>query len=65
MIESDVKTKEGKEHITAYTVDEFEPHALLFKDLQRNHKFKKYATEFMTLASMKDEFKALNTELLG
>lgn len=49
MIESDVKTKEGKEHITAYTVEEFEPHALAFKDLQRNHKFKKYATEFMTL----------------
>lgn len=49
MIKSRVKTKEGDENITAYSVDEFTPQLLIFKDLQRNHKYKKYATEFMTL----------------
>ena len=49
MIESEVKTKDGEEKIIAYTVDEFKPKMLTFKDLQRNHKVKKYATDYMTL----------------
>ena len=49
MINSKVKTKNGDENITAFRYDEFKPKMLVFKDLQRNHKFKKYATEFMTL----------------
>lgn len=49
MIESKVKTKEGNENIVAYTVEEFTPKMAIFKDLQRNHKVKKYSTEYMTL----------------
>ena len=49
MIRSKVKTKEGDEDITALSVNEFEPSMLVFKSLQRNHKFKDYATEYMTL----------------
>ena len=49
MIKSKVKTKTGEEEITAETIYEFKPQLLIFKALQRNHKFKDYATEFMTL----------------
>ena len=49
MIESEVKTKEGREHITAYSVAEYNPSMCIFKPLQRNHKIKYYATDYMTL----------------
>lgn len=49
MIKSKVKTKDGEEVIQAFTVEEFRPGMLIFKDLQRNHKYKKYATDYMTL----------------
>lgn len=49
MIDSEVKTKEGREQITAYTVQEFTPSMCIFKPLQRNHKYKYYATDYMTL----------------
>lgn len=49
MITSKVKTKDGEEEIKAFTVDEFKPGMLIFKELQRNHTFKEYATDFMTL----------------
>ena len=49
MIKSKVKTRDGDEEIIAYTVEEFKPQLLTFKSLQRNHKFKDYATDYMTL----------------
>ncbi len=49
MIESYVKTKEGSEKITAYDVNEVSLPLLTFKDLQRNHKIVKYATDFAVL----------------
>ena len=49
MIKSYVKTKEGKEPITAYTVDEVSLPLLTFKPLQRNHKVVDYATDYATL----------------
>ena len=49
MIHSKVKTKSGFEEIKAYSVDEFEPPLLLFKDLQRNHKIVRYATDYICL----------------
>lgn len=49
MIESHVKTKQGKESIKAYSVDEVQLPMLTFKPLQRNHKIIKYATDYMTL----------------
>lgn len=49
MIVSKVKTKKGFEEIKAYTVEEFEPPLLIFKDLQRNHKIIKYATDYICL----------------
>lgn len=49
MITSKVKTKDGYEPIVAYDVDEFQPPMLIFKELQRNHKLKKYATEYICL----------------
>ena len=49
MIESHVKTKEGKEPIKAYSVDEVVLPMLTFKSIQRNHKIIKYASNFCTL----------------
>lgn len=49
MISAKVKTKTGYEDIEAYSVEEFEPPVLIFKDLQRNHKIVKYATDFICL----------------
>lgn len=49
MIESHVKTKEGREPITAYEYNEAPLPMLTFKDLQRNHKMVKYATDFAVL----------------
>lgn len=49
MINSYVKTKEGREPITAYDVNEVSLPMLTFKDLQRNHKIVKYATDFAVL----------------
>ena len=49
MIESYVKTKKGRESIKAYTVDECKLPMLTFKDLQRNHKFYKYATKYICI----------------
>lgn len=47
MIDSYVKTKNGRERITAYTVDECKPPVLAFKEIQRNHIVKKYASDFI------------------
>lgn len=49
MINSYVKTKDGKEPITAYTVEEVKLPLLTFRDLQRNHKIVKYATDYAVL----------------
>lgn len=49
MIESYVKTKEGKESIIAYDIKEVKLPMLTYKPLQRNHKIVKYATAFMVL----------------
>lgn len=49
MIESRVKTKNGFESVIGYSVEEFEPPMLIFKDLQRNHKIVKYATDYICL----------------
>lgn len=49
MIDSFVKTKNGKEHIKAYTPKEMELPVLAFKSLQRNHKITKYATKYICL----------------
>ena len=50
MIDSAVKTKTGKENIKAYEHCDDIPFPILhFKELQRNHKIYKYATEYITL----------------
>ena len=49
MIKSKVKTKTGDEDIIAYCVDEYEPQAIAFRSVQRNHKFVDFATSYMTL----------------
>ena len=49
MINSYVKTKTGREPITAYSYDEVKLPILTFKPLQRNHKVIKYATDFAVL----------------
>ena len=49
MVKSKVKTKEGDEDIIAYDINEFTPNMLLFKDIQRNHKFISFATDYMVL----------------
>lgn len=49
MIESHVKTKEGRESIIAYTPQEVNLPLLTFKPLQRNHKIIKYATDYAVL----------------
>ena len=47
MIDSYVKTKNGRERITAYTVQECVLPVLTFKELQRNYQIKRYASDFM------------------
>ena len=47
MIDSYVKTKNGREHIRAYSVQECTLPVLTFKEIQRNHIVKKYASDFM------------------
>ena len=49
MIESHVKTKLGREPITAYFWEEANLPMLTFKPLQRNHKVINYATDFAVL----------------
>lgn len=49
MIKSKVKTNDGYEPVTAYSVNEFKPPMLIFKDLQRNHEVKEYATDYICL----------------
>ena len=49
MIESYVKTKTGREKIKAYTPAEMKPPVLIFKDLQKNHKITKFATQYICL----------------
>lgn len=49
MIESYVKTKDGRQAIKAYTPDEMTLPILAFKELQKNHKITKYATKYICL----------------
>ena len=49
MIDSYVKTKEGRQAIKAYTPQEMRLPVLAFKDLQKNHKITKYATKYICL----------------
>lgn len=49
MIESYVKTKEGREPIKAYAVNEAPLPMLTFHSLQRNHKIIKYASDYAVL----------------
>lgn len=49
MIKSRVKTKTGDKPIISYSVNEFKPHPVGFKSIQRNHKFIEYAVQYMTL----------------
>lgn len=49
MIDSYVKTKNGRQAIKAYTPAEMRPPVLAFKDLQKNHKIIKYATKYICL----------------
>lgn len=49
MIDSYVKTKNGKQAIKAYTPQEMRLPVLTFKDLQKNHKITKYATKYICL----------------
>lgn len=49
MIESHVKTKEGKEPVKAYTVSEVELPILTFRRIQRNRKHVYFAADFATL----------------
>ena len=49
MIDSYVKTKNGRESIKAYTPDEMKLPLLIFKDQQKNHKITKYATQYICL----------------
>ena len=49
MIKSKVKTKEGTEPITAYTVEELPPVELHFHKKRRNKRTYLFAEEFITL----------------
>ena len=49
MIESYVKTENGREAIKAYTKDEAPYPIVTFKPLQRNHKIVKYCTRYICL----------------
>lgn len=49
MIESYVKTRNGRQAIKAYTPQEMSFPVLTFKDLQKNHKITKYATKYICL----------------
>lgn len=49
MLQSEVKTREGKRKITAYEWHEAPLPILKFKGLQRNHKIIKYATTYAAL----------------
>ena len=49
MINSHVKTKDGKTPIVAFSVKEINLPMLTYKPLQRNHKIVKYATDFIVL----------------
>ena len=49
MIDSYVKTKNGRQAIKAYTPAEMRPPVLAFKDLQKNHKIIKFATKYICL----------------
>lgn len=49
MIDSYVKTKNGRKAIKAYTPDEMQLPVLVFKDQQKNHKITKYATKYICL----------------
>lgn len=49
MIDSYVKTKDGRQAIKAYTPDEMTLPVLAFKELQKNHKITKYATKYICL----------------
>lgn len=49
MIESYVKTKEGRQAIKAYTVEEAQLPICAFKDRQRNHKVTRWATKYICL----------------
>ena len=49
MIESYVKTKNGRQAIKAYTPDEMALPVLTFKEQQKNHKITKYATSYICL----------------
>lgn len=49
MINSYVKTKNGRQAIKAYTPDEMKLPILTFKEQQKNHKIAKYATKYICL----------------
>ena len=49
MIQSYVKTKNGRQAIKAYTPSEMNLPVLAFKDVQKNHKITKYATKYICL----------------
>lgn len=49
MIDSYVKTKNGRKAIKAYTPEEMQLPVLIFKDQQKNHKITKYATKYICL----------------
>lgn len=49
MIDSYVKTKNGRQKIRAYTVSECKLPVLNFKEQQKNHKMTKYATRYICL----------------
>lgn len=49
MIDSYVKTKNGRQAIKAYTPDEMRLPILAFKELQKNHKITRYATKYICL----------------
>lgn len=49
MIDSYVKTKDGRQAIKAYTPDEMTLPVIAFKELQKNHKITKYATKYICL----------------
>ena len=49
MIDSYVKTKNGRRAIKAYTPEEMKLPLTVFKELQKNHKITKYATKYICL----------------
>lgn len=49
MIDSYVKTKNGRQAIKAYTVDEMQLPVVAFKEKQKNHKVTKYAVKHICL----------------